>query len=58
MTALQTRTRHIRGNSVDITFVDPNTLRIVIEARWCSPIRIAFDDGREAELLAARCPSS
>lgn len=58
MTALSTRTRHTRGNSVDITFVDPNTLRVVIEARWCSPIRIAFDDGREAELLAARCSRS
>jgi hypothetical protein len=58
MTARSTRTRHIRGNSVDITFVDPNTLRVVIEARWCSPIRIAFDDGREAALLSARCDAS
>lgn len=55
MTALTTRTRHIRGNSVDIEFVDPNTLRVVVDARWCSPVRVAFDDGREAELVPTPC---
>jgi hypothetical protein len=54
-TAVNVQTRRIRDNHVDIDFVDPNTLDVVLEARWCLPTTLTFDDGREAELVAAGC---
>ena len=55
-TVLSTRTEHLRGNSVDLEVVDPNTLRVRVDLRYCDRVRIQFDDGRLVELLAQGCP--
>jgi hypothetical protein len=56
MTALKAWTRHIRANHVDMQPVDPNTLRLRIEARLCDRISVRFDDGRVAILIPEGCP--
>jgi hypothetical protein len=55
-TVLSTRTEHLRGNSVELEVVDPNTLRVRVDLRYCDRVRIQFDDGRLVELLAQGCP--
>ncbi|MCB1773025.1 MAG: CAP domain-containing protein [Gammaproteobacteria bacterium] len=56
MTVLSSRSRHIRGNRVDIDMVDPNTLKVKVDATWCDRISISFDGDREAVLIPAGCP--
>jgi hypothetical protein len=56
MTVLSSRSRHIRGNRVDIDMIDPNTLKLRVDATWCDRITISFDDDREAILVPAGCP--
>ena len=56
MTVLSSRSRHIRGNRVDIDMVDPNTVKVRVEATWCDRISIRFDGDREAILVPAGCP--
>jgi len=55
-TVLSTRTEHLRGNSVELEVVDPNTLRVRVDLRYCDRVRIQFDDGRLVELFAEGCP--
>jgi hypothetical protein len=54
-TVLSTRTEHLSGNSVALEAVDPNTLRVRIEARYCDRIKVQFDDDRVVELVPAGC---
>lgn len=54
-TVLRTRIEHLRGNHVNLQVVDPNTLKLDIEARYCDRMRIGLDDGRVAELIPAGC---
>jgi hypothetical protein len=35
--------------------VDPNTLRVRVQAVRCDRIRLDFDDGRRVELVPADC---
>ena len=53
---LSSRTEHLRGNRVDLEVVDPNTLKLRIDVRFCDRIRIEFDDGRSVELVPVGCP--
>ena len=55
-TVLQSRTKHLRGNSVALDPVDPNTLRVRVRIRYCDPVKIQFDEGRRVELVAQHCP--
>jgi hypothetical protein len=55
-TVLNTELHRIRANRVDIRFVDPNTLRVRLDATWCVPSKIRFDHEREAVLVPAGCP--
>jgi hypothetical protein len=54
-TVLRTRVEHRRGNRLELKVVDPNTLRIRVEARRCDLMRLGFDDGRRVELIPAGC---
>jgi hypothetical protein len=54
-TVLRTRTEHLRGNHVKLEVVDPNTLKLRVQARYCDRIRVGFDDGRVVELVPAGC---
>ena len=54
-TVLSTRTEHQRGNRVELEVVDPNTLRLRIQARHCDHMRLVFDDGRIVLLTVAGC---
>ena len=54
-TVLTTRTEHLRGNKVILEVVDPNTLRLRVEARLCDRIRLRFDGGRVVELVPDGC---
>ena len=55
-TVLGTRTEHLRGNRVTLEVVDPNTLQVRVDARFCDVIGIAFDSGRQVELIPQGCP--
>ncbi len=55
-TVLQSRMEHLRGNSVTLEPVDPNTLRVRVRIRYCGPVKIRFDEGRRVELVAQHCP--
>lgn len=50
-----TRSTHRRGNRVILELLDPNTLRLRVEAPHCDTLRLAFDDGRVVELQPVRC---
>lgn len=54
-TVLSSRTEHQHGNRVSLAVVDPNTLRVRVDARQCERIRIRFDEGRLVELVPAGC---
>lgn len=54
-TVLSTRTRHQRGNRVTLELVDPNTLKVRVDARICDRIRMRFDSERTVELVPAGC---
>jgi len=54
-TVLRTRTEHLRGNSAVLEVVDPNTLRVRVDVRYCDRIRIQFDDDRMVELIPRGC---
>ena len=53
---LRTRTEHLRGNRVTLKAVDPHTLEVEVEARYCDRIDMRFDDGRSVELIPLGCP--
>ena len=55
-TVLGTRTEHLRGNRVTLEVVDPNTLQLRVDARYCEVIGVAFDSGRQVELIPQGCP--
>ena len=55
-TVLTTRTEHQRGNRVTLKMVDPNTLRVRVNVRYCDLIRLRFDSERTVELIPAGCP--
>lgn len=55
-TVLSSRTEHLRGNRVKLEVVDPNTLKVVIDADRCDRIRIRFDDGPLVQLVPEGCP--
>jgi hypothetical protein len=57
-TVLTTRTEHLRGNQLILEVVDPNTLRLRVEARLCDRIRLSFDGGRVVELVPDGCAGS
>lgn len=54
-TVLRSRTEHLRGNSATLKVVDPNTLRVRVDIRYCDRIKIQFDDDRLVELLPQGC---
>lgn len=54
-TVLSTRTEHLHGNAVSLTVVDPNTLRVRVDLRYCDRVKIQFDDGRLVELVPEGC---
>ncbi len=54
-TVLRTRTEHLRGNSATLEVVDPNTLRVRVDVRYCDQIKIRFDDDRLVELIPYGC---
>lgn len=56
-TVLSSRTEHLRGNSVSLEVVDPNTLRVRIDVRYCDRFKIQFDGGRVVELIPEGCRS-
>ncbi len=49
------RIQHRRGNRVTLKAVDPNTLRLRVEARLCDVIELHFDDGRRVQLVPSGC---
>ncbi len=53
---LSSRTEHLSGNSLELAVVDPNTLRVRAELRYCDLIKVWFDDNRLVELVPAGCP--
>lgn len=55
-TVLGTRTEYLRGNRVTLDVLDPNTLQLKIDVRHCDVIGIAFDSGRQVELIPQGCP--
>ena len=55
-TVLSTRTEHLSSNSVSLEVVDPNTLRVRVDATYCDRIRMQFDNDRVVELVPAGCP--
>lgn len=55
-TVLSSRTEHLSGNSLELAVVDPNTLRVRAELRYCDRIRVQFDDERLVELVPVGCP--
>jgi hypothetical protein len=54
-TVLSTRIEHQRINDVTLDVVDPNTLRLSVQARSCDLFKLQFDDGRVVQLLPAGC---
>lgn len=44
-----------RGNRLTVEPVDPNTVRIRLEARWCDPAELRFGNGRGVELVPSGC---
>ncbi|MCG6965588.1 MAG: CAP domain-containing protein [Chromatiaceae bacterium] len=54
-TVLSTRAEHLRGNQITLEAVDPNTVRVRVEARRCDRFKIEFDSGRVVELIPAGC---
>lgn len=55
-TVLSSRVEHRRGNQVTLEVVDPNTLRVQLDARYCDRVRMQFDGDRRVELVPAGCP--
>lgn len=54
-TVLSSRTEHLRGNAVSLEVVDPNTLRVRVEVRYCDRFKIQFDGDRVVELIPEGC---
>lgn len=54
-TVLTTRTEHRRGNQVTLRVVDPNTLRVRLQLRFCDQVKMEFDGGRVVELVPVGC---
>jgi hypothetical protein len=54
-TVLSTRTEHLSGNRIALEVVDPNTLRVRIDVRYCDRIKVQFDGDRVVELVPAGC---
>ncbi len=54
-TVLSTRIEHQRVNGITLDVVDPNTLRLRVQARSCDLFKLQFDDGRVVRLLPAGC---
>jgi len=55
-TVLTTRAEYRRGSQLDLKVLDPNTLRVRVDARRCGPVNLQFDAGRMVRLLVDGCP--
>jgi hypothetical protein len=55
-TVLSLRLSHLRSTRVDTQVLDPNTLRVRLEAPLCDRVGLSFADGRRVELVPAGCP--
>lgn len=55
-TVLALTLSHLRSTRVETRVLDPNTLRVRLEAPLCDRVGLAFADGRRVELVPAGCP--
>ncbi len=55
-TVLELRLAHLRSTRVDTQVLDPNTLRLRLEAPLCDRVGLSFSEGRRVELVPAGCP--
>jgi hypothetical protein len=55
-TVLDLRLSHLRSTRVHTQVLDPNTLRVRLEAVQCDRVGLSFSEGRRVELIPAGCP--
>jgi hypothetical protein len=55
-TVLELRLSHLRSTRVDTQVLDPNTLRVRLEAPLCDRVGLSFTEGRRVELVPVGCP--